>query len=117
MTLKNWKTKTLQHNLLVVILLITLFPWEIKILEHGLLDYEEWINHVKTVEKAPGVLMFPEPDETILNKVEKCKERMFNEHVSKYGDFVGQKGDKEKVDFIVAKPDYKNRIARDSEEE
>jgi hypothetical protein len=80
--------------------------WQIKVLQHQLLDYEEWINHVENYPKFANNY-----NEIIQNKIDACFEIM------KLGnplDFTGLT-DEQIVNLITSQQDYKNRTERENE--
>lgn len=86
---------------------MALETWQIKILQHDLLDYEEWINHVTNYPKFANNY-----NEIIQNKINACLERMINEY--SHLNFTSLT-DEQKVNLISSQQNYKNRTERESE--
>lgn len=70
---------------------IELSETEIKILEHDLLDVEQWVR------------------QAVQGKINSCKKRMISPYKSPLVDL----SDDEIVDQILQDPKYKNRVKRD----
>jgi hypothetical protein len=85
---------------------MVLANYEIKALEHILIDYQSWINHVE------NHLKFDDPDVIIAKKVEVCLTKMISEYESVKG-VLENLTDEEKVNFISVQPEYENRAERE----
>lgn len=79
--------------------------WQIKVLQHYLLDYKGWIKNVETCE------LFSKPDEIIQNKINVCFDRILKEYSQL--DFVDLKDD-EKINLIINLTNYKNRVEKEN---
>ena len=82
--------------------------WEIKALEHDLLDYNSWAAH------AVKEKIYPDKETALHDKALKCAGRMINMHESTHSSLVALTTSG-KVDACYAKSGYKNRVQRDAE--
>ncbi len=87
---------------------MALESWEIKALEHDLLDYNSWATHAVNED------IYSDTETALHAKASKCAKRMINSHESLYGSIANEQVS-EKVDACHAHINYKNRITRDEE--
>lgn len=85
--------------------------YEIKALEHNLLDYNAWAIH------AVNEGIYPDTETALHAKAARCAERMIKEHESKNSKFSSGLTLEEKIDTCHGDVKYKNRVARDAEME
>lgn len=81
--------------------------YEIKVLEHDLLDYNAWATHVV----SEGI--FKDIETALHYKAKRCADRMIMVYESRYGDLAGTIEDK--VNICSSHKDYKNRAEREAE--
>ncbi len=82
--------------------------YEIKVLDHFLLDRNKWASH------AVAEKIYPDEETALHDKASKCLPRMILQHESSYSKLDDSLSNAEKVIEILKEATYKNRAARDA---